>query len=185
MPPGLPGRSLLALAAGAHRARRPRRYFEALSAQLNRGWAPLYGLIHEGVKYIDLPCPSCTTSRATPREAHEPPGGPQRAAALRARGAPRRGRGGGASGRGRATRERLRSLGYAAGGAPAKERYTAADDPKTLIALDALMQDVAALSLAGDVDGARARCLELLRRRPDTPVALLQLGPARARRAAT
>src|ERR1041385_8619790 len=30
-------------------------YFESLSASINRGWAPLTGVIHGGEKYIDLP----------------------------------------------------------------------------------------------------------------------------------
>src|SRR5207302_2825051 len=30
-------------------------YFESLSAAINRGWAPLTGVIHGGEKYIDLP----------------------------------------------------------------------------------------------------------------------------------
>jgi len=175
VPAGLPGRSLLPLARGEGGAPVDT-YFEALSPQLNRGWAPLHGLIHEGVKYIDLPEPELYDLRADAAEAHNRIlEEPQRAAALQALlrplvkpAAPRAAEGGDA-------RERLRSLGYAAGGAPVKERYTAADDPKRLVALDALMQDMAALSLAGDVDGARARCLELLRRRPDTPVALVQL----------
>src|SRR5207302_3984874 len=30
-------------------------YFEALDAYLTRGWAPLTGIVRDGVKYIDLP----------------------------------------------------------------------------------------------------------------------------------
>ena len=32
-------------------------YFEALSATLNRRWAPLHGVIQNGVKYVELPVP--------------------------------------------------------------------------------------------------------------------------------
>src|SRR2546430_13689170 len=32
-------------------------YFEALDANLTRGWAPLAGVVRSGWKYIDLPIP--------------------------------------------------------------------------------------------------------------------------------
>ena len=53
VPAGLPGRSLLRVVTPADAATTT--YFEALSGQLNRGWAPLYGVIRDGRKYIDLP----------------------------------------------------------------------------------------------------------------------------------
>ena len=46
----LSGRSLLAAPADGYVL-----YFEALSASLNRGWAPLTGVLRGGLKYIDLP----------------------------------------------------------------------------------------------------------------------------------
>src|SRR5207249_9372782 len=55
-PAGLRGRSLLALAAG-HSARPAPTYFEALSGQTTRGWAPLHGVTTGGWKYVDLPLP--------------------------------------------------------------------------------------------------------------------------------
>src|SRR5262249_1835331 len=64
----------------------------------------------------------------------------------------------------------------AASGNNLARRYTEADDPKRLIGLDTLMQDVAALSLAGDLQGAIARCRELVARRPDMPLSYLYLG---------
>src|SRR5262249_22545684 len=55
VPGDLPGRSLLpATERRAGAAARPL-YFEALSAQLNRGWAPLTGVLTDRDKYIDLP----------------------------------------------------------------------------------------------------------------------------------
>jgi len=49
MPSDLPGQSLLG-------ALKPQdTYFESLSSSLNRGWAPLTGIIRERLKYIDLP----------------------------------------------------------------------------------------------------------------------------------
>ena len=58
LPPAedLPGRSLLPAAAGEWVAPAPS-YFEALSAMLGRGWAPLYGVLRGRDKLIDLPVP--------------------------------------------------------------------------------------------------------------------------------
>jgi arylsulfatase A-like enzyme len=58
-PSGLSGRSLLpVIARDKDQATVSRAtYFEALSATLNRRWAPLHGVIQDGTKYIDLPIP--------------------------------------------------------------------------------------------------------------------------------
>ena len=74
------------------------------------------------------------------------------------------------------TQERLRSLGYvAAGPAPAESAYTEDDDPKRLIALDALLEDTSDLYFSGDLPGAVARCRELVRQRPQMPLSWLYL----------
>src|SRR5207302_1640788 len=54
-PAGLPGRSLLAAAERAPGAQPRTSYFEAMSASLNRGWAPLSGVLADRDKFIDLP----------------------------------------------------------------------------------------------------------------------------------
>src|SRR5207245_6782894 len=76
-----------------------------------------------------------------------------------------------------ATLERLRALGYEADGGPsrAKERYTDADDPKRLIALDTQASEVLRLYYAGDLAAAVDLCRDLIRRRPDMPIAALPL----------
>jgi arylsulfatase A-like enzyme len=56
IPAGLQGASLLPFFKGRTRKARPI-YFESLDAHLNRGWAPLRGLIRDGKKYIDSPIP--------------------------------------------------------------------------------------------------------------------------------
>jgi len=178
VPEGLPGRSLLAAAAG-ETAEDPTTYFEALSGQLNRGWAPLYGVIRSGEKYVDLPIPELYDLAADPGEkrnlaAARPPGlealrgalAPFRAADPGARPAPES----------EETRERLRALGYVApGGAPTKTAWGEDDDPKRLIALDAQMEGIVGSYLAGDLPAALARARELVRRRPGMRIALLQL----------
>src|SRR5439155_2579659 len=54
LPSGLDGTSLLAVLATGRSAAAPS-YFEALSASLNRGCAPLVGVASGSLKYIDLP----------------------------------------------------------------------------------------------------------------------------------
>ncbi len=53
IPAGLDGRSLVGKTAAGTRSRTI--YFEALDANLTRGWAPLSGIILDGWKYIELP----------------------------------------------------------------------------------------------------------------------------------
>jgi arylsulfatase A-like enzyme/Flp pilus assembly protein TadD len=178
VPDGLPGRSLLSLARGASSPPRPS-YFEALAGQLNRGWAPLYGVIYGRTKYIDLPIPELYDLARDPGETRNLAATrPDELEAMRARLAPLRAADRGAEPQPESADvlDRLRSLGYvSAGPSPAKERYTEDDDPKRLIALDGLLREVRGLYLEGDVKGALERCRELVRRRPQMALSLLYL----------
>ena len=70
-PPGLSGRSLLGLLVGRGEAPgAPSSYFEALTASINRRWAPLRGVRDGGLKYVDLPLPELYDLAADPAEAH-------------------------------------------------------------------------------------------------------------------
>jgi arylsulfatase A-like enzyme/Tfp pilus assembly protein PilF len=177
-PAGLSGRSLLAAAGGA-RSPDAGAYFEALSGQTTRGWAPLFGLVRGGWKYVDLPLPELFDLARDPREeknlaAARPRERDELRAALQALRAGDRGAG--AARESGETRERLRALGYLTAATPAADRtYTADDDPKRLIELDALIETVLARHRAGDLVGALALCEEVVRRRPGMPSALLQL----------
>ena len=62
---------------------------------------------------------------------------------------------------------RLRALGYVSGGAARKTRYTDADDPKRLVALDRLLHEAIGLDEAGSTEAAMARYREILGTRPD------------------
>lgn len=179
IPAGLDGRSLLPVVGGSETNVNSVVYFEALSASLNRGWAPLRGLIQDGFKYIDLPLPELYDLRGDPGEVRNlAASDPGRTAALRARldefgSADPAGKAGRAP---VAVRERLRSLGYVTGGTPqARAVYTEADDPKRLIALDSILQEVLERYLAGDLAGALARSRELVGRRPSMAVSWMQL----------
>jgi arylsulfatase A-like enzyme/Tfp pilus assembly protein PilF len=178
VPEDLPGRTLLPLAAGAP-AREGALYFEALSGQTTRGWAPLFGLVRGGWKYVDLPIPELYDLPRDPREernlaAAQPAELDRMRAALAALRA--EDRGSRTAAESQETRERLRALGYLSSATPSEgRRYTADDDPKRLIELDAMIEAVLARHRAGDVAGALALCEDVVRRRPGMPSALLQL----------
>jgi arylsulfatase A-like enzyme/Flp pilus assembly protein TadD len=183
VPKDVDGRSLTRVVAGAAprgtEATSSPVYFEALSASMDRGWAPLRGLVRGDAKFIDLPIPELYDLARDPSESRNlidaQPGLAQElrvalAPLVAADRGPRR------AADAADTRERLRSLGYVAGtSADTKSRYTADDDPKRLIELDGLLQDVTARYVAGDVPGALARARALVARRPGMAVSLLYL----------
>jgi arylsulfatase A-like enzyme/Flp pilus assembly protein TadD len=144
-------------------------YFESLSANLNRGWAPLTGVIRGGVKYIDLPVIELYDLPADPAEKTNAANERRRdvdaarkfLAPLRASLAP-------------APRTmsaeamaRLRSLGYVSGTATAKTNYTAADDPKNLIHLDTKLHEAVALFQRKQPEQALRLAREVVAERPD------------------
>src|SRR6185436_4072619 len=114
-----PGRSLLAPPKGDETS-----YFEALSTNLNRGWAPLRGVLRQGQKLIALPLPELydlpkdpaekrnridddrPTARALIAELPQESVWPPRPGTLKT-----------------GDEERLRSLGYLAGSAPSRSSY--------------------------------------------------------------
>jgi arylsulfatase A-like enzyme/Tfp pilus assembly protein PilF len=177
LPPALDGQSLWPLAAGG--AAPPlASYFESLSASINRGWAPLYGVSRGPMKYIDLPIPELYDLSTDPAEAHDLSAsrpdqvrelqrllGELRAADRRI--APAR--------ESAETREQLRSLGYVTGTVPAKTRYTDADDPKRLIAIDREIEEVVSRYQRGDLPGAIALGQRIVQERPDMPLSLVHL----------
>lgn len=179
IPEDLPGRSLLAVAAG-RRGPSPPTYFEALSGMMSRRWAPLYGVLRNRTKYIELPLPELYDLEADPAEQRNLASSrPQlleemRALLGRARAGERKAE---RTRESAETRERLRALGYlaAADDAAPKERYGPDDDPKRLVALDAELQTVAERHQTGDVPGAIALCERIVERRPNMPLPWAQL----------
>jgi arylsulfatase A-like enzyme/Flp pilus assembly protein TadD len=170
-PSTLPGRSLLPgapLPADGDVSS----YFEAMSAMLNRGWAPLQGVVAGHEKYIDLPKPELYDLDADPKEASNlvdkradrrrvlearlrdfqaaPPGerfaeSPEVAA-------------------------KLQSLGYTSGSAPRKAKYTEEDDPKNLMELDQWIQQ----GIEAWQHGRKAEALQIyeriIQRRPSMAI---------------
>jgi arylsulfatase A-like enzyme/cytochrome c-type biogenesis protein CcmH/NrfG len=176
VPADIDGRSLVPLLNGGTEPSRSM-YFEAMSGMLNRGWAPLQGLVRDEIKFVDLPIPELYNLGADPEELHNLAGEqPQRVEELRSelRRLPTAVQHA-ARVEDSDTRERLRSLGYASGTAARRDTYNAADDPKRLVTLDRLLEEVVARYIDGDRSGALERCRELVQKRPTMAVSWLYL----------
>jgi len=159
-----PGRSLLAPAAkeGVDS------YFEALSATLNRGWAPLRGILRQGRKSIALPLPEVYDLPRDPKEAKNLFDAERAAARAAFQALPKESAWPPRREELTAEQEaRLRSLGYAISSGPVKAQFGPEDDPKTLIPLDTKIQKVTELYSQGLPDQAVKVARELVTARPD------------------
>jgi arylsulfatase A-like enzyme/tetratricopeptide (TPR) repeat protein len=167
-PASLPGVSLLKMLESGSRSDRAS-YFEAMSASLNRGWAPLTGVIVGTEKYIDLPIPELYDVAADPDEQDNLLHSDEaKGSVLRARLH--------AFGPTRPSQERtlenpevvrrLSALGYVSGSTKPKETYTEDDDPKRLIDLDRAIQQGVALASQGQPARALQIYRDLVGRRP-------------------
>jgi tetratricopeptide (TPR) repeat protein len=152
-------------------------YFEAMSASLNRGWAPLNGVLAGREKLVSLPLPELYDLAADPGESSNLiDKRADRRRALDARlkafealgAAPRRSES-------PETIARLRALGYVSGSAPPKERYTEQDDPKRLIDLDRMVHDAVELYQRRQPAEAERLYQSILGRRPDMALAYKHL----------
>ena len=177
VPGDLPGRTLLPSVERRAGASRAGTYFESMGPMLNRGWAPLTGVLIDRDKFIDVPIPERYDLRADPGEASNLAGRSTErdrtlAASLRAYAA---------TPPGQRLREdpdavaRLRALGYASGQAPAKTRYTDADDPKRLVDLDQAVHNAVEAFGAGRVGEAVQIYQGVISRRPDMAIAYRHL----------
>jgi Flp pilus assembly protein TadD len=129
----------------------------------------LTGVIADGLKFVDLPIPELYDLKSDPQEKQNlvarRPDDVRRLKALlpssTQAAAPR------------ATSEearRLLALGYLSGSAEHHGPYTAADDPKNLVALDAKIHRVIDIYQRGNRPAARTLAAEILRERPSMSV---------------
>jgi arylsulfatase A-like enzyme/Flp pilus assembly protein TadD len=159
---GRPGRSLLAPWRDE-----PDAYFEALSAALNRGWAPLRGLLRAGHKFIALPLPEAYDLARDPREATNLVDSERRAAkaafdALPASSSwppPR-------APVGSEEAKKMLALGYVAGPGTERTNFGPDDDPKRLVGLDTKIHRLLEAYTDGDVERAIALAREVVAARP-------------------
>jgi len=172
----LPGVSLHAAIRGEPAGDRPS-YFESMTYNLVRGWAPLRGVIVERSKYIDLPIPELYDMGADPTEqtnlaAREPDRLQLMTRMLRGFNTAPPQRPGQESA---SAREALRSLGYVTGTAPARDRYTEADDPKRLVEVDRDLHRASEAFGGGHRDEGIRLLDSVIARRPDTADAYITL----------
>jgi arylsulfatase A-like enzyme/Flp pilus assembly protein TadD len=176
---GVSGTSLAGLLDGRADAGADRpSYFEAMTAAVSRGWAPLRGVVAECEKYIDLPIVELYDLAADPKEGSNVAAQrPERVRALLNLlktfnvAPPAR-----AQAESAETIERLRSLGYVGGGSAAvREKYTEDDDPKQLIALEQMLERAAAAFRQGRADEAIDVYTAVIGKRKDTEDAYRKL----------
>ena len=176
VPPNGAGASLLPLIRDGQGADRPA-YFESMTYNLVRGWAPLRGVIVERSKYIDLPIPELYDLAADPKELTNTATAardrvPVMSNMLRGFNVAPPHRPGQESGE---AREALRSLGYVTGSAPARDRYTEEDDPKRLVEVDRDLHRASEAFQAGRTDEGIRLLESAIARRPDTADAYITL----------
>ena len=164
-PQGLPGVSLWRPPA----AREQRTsYMEALTGNLNRGWAPLRGMLRGDLKLISLPIAELYDLGADPGEStnrypthrgeaqelvralpEETPWPPSRGAVTREE------------------RDALASLGYlTTTGGSSRVSYGPEDDPKQLVKIDAMLLEVIGAISEGELAAAEIKVREALAARP-------------------
>ena len=174
-----PGSSLLPVVNDGDHADRPS-YFEAMTYNLVRGWAPLRGVLQARNKYIDLPLPELyNLGRDAGEQANLVTSQRDRVQVLtnllRGYNVAAPNRPGQESADAAAA---LRSLGYISGSAAPKAAYTDADDPKRLVQIDNDLHKASELMQNGRRDEAIAMMQSVIARRPDTADAYLSLAYA-------
>ncbi len=166
VPENLPGRSLLEPAPRDPAANAS--YFEALSANMSRGWAPLRGVIEGGYKLIVLPIPELYDLKADPQEQHNLFTTDRKHAHELARLLPEESvwppPAGKVSGEEAAA---LESLGYISGSARRKKSFTAADDPKNLVQIDRDFHHFIDLYQEGKLEEATRLVEGIVKAQPD------------------
>ncbi len=175
-PANWPGRSLLEPpdTAGPERT-----YFEAYSTAFNRGWAPLRGVIVSGFKYIDLPEKELYDLAGDPAEQHNLAAADSDRVATLARLVPADSAIGAAALPGPSSANevsQLRNLGYLSGSAAIKKTYTAADDPKNLVEVDAELHRCVDLYQRGELQKAIDVGRKIVKERPSMSMAYVNLG---------
>jgi tetratricopeptide (TPR) repeat protein len=175
----LSGSSLVDVIRNGRGDNRPT-YFESMTYNLVRGWAPLRGVLAGRQKFVDQPIVELYDLSSDPRE--EQNVAPQEPERLRVMvntlrsfnvappNLP-------AQESSEATAA-LRSLGYVSGTAPQRKVYTEADDLKNLVTIDRDLHRASELFQNGNVPDAIALFESVIDRRSDTADAYISLAHA-------
>ena len=160
------GRSLLAAWKDE-----PDGYFESLSTALNRGWAPLRGLLRRAgprsLKFIALPLPEVYDLTADAAESQNRLDQERRAARAAFDLLPAESQWPPPRGAMSAEEEaRLRSLGYLASSPSARTSFGPEDDPKRLVALDRKIHQLVEAYSLGELARALKLAQEVVAARP-------------------
>lgn len=164
--PRTAGRSLLAPVDDSQAP--PPSYFESLTANLTRGWAPLRGMIQDRWKVIELPVPELYDLTPDPGEKNNL--APLQMDRYRSIAGTLPGRETLRADRGVVSSEaetRLRALGYLGGSAPEKGSYGVEDDLKNLIGLHRRLMRTHMQFTQGNYERAAALAASILEERPD------------------
>ena len=167
--PGMAGRSLWRAPAPSEETATT--YFEALGPNLQRGWAPLRGVVSGSrlLKYIALPRPELYDLATDPAEARNLHATEAQVAAELAALLPTESEWPPAAGAvSEDERRALESLGYlsSSGGLDLPRSYGEEDDPKNLVDLDRMLQNYAEAYQAGRLEQAEEFARRTIRRRP-------------------
>ena len=154
-PATIAGASLRDVISGGGRAVDRPTYFEALTANRERGWAPLRGVIEQRTKYIELPIPELYNLARDPGEtANLAPAQSERAASLAGR---------------------VRAMQDAAPRAVADVPHGNADDPKRLLEFERELETARTFYATGQTEEAATTLTRLLERQPTMADAYLTL----------
>ena len=170
------GSSLRPVVSAGDGADRPS-YFESMTYNLVRGWAPLRGVLQARTKYVDQPIPEVYDLAADPGEknnlaSRQPEvlqvltnllrtfdvSAPNRPGLVSAEEATKFG-----------------SLGYTSGSAPERHVFTEKDDLKNLVAIDRDLHRASELFRTGKPAEGIALLVSVIQRRPDTADAYISL----------
>jgi arylsulfatase A-like enzyme/tetratricopeptide (TPR) repeat protein len=158
-------------------------YFEALTPNLTRNWAPLRGVFRGDWKFIDLPLPELYDVTTDPGELSELSRS-RGSMMVELNGVLREHLAGALAvdsplAEDPETRRRLQALGYLGGSSGGGTRdYGPEDDPKNLIHLDAAVQRAVRELEAGEINAAIVHLEAVLKERPDFVSAILKLATA-------
>jgi Flp pilus assembly protein TadD len=141
-----------------------------MSANLNRGWAPLTGMLEGSQKFIDLPLPELYDIGKDPGEKANLFAAERETAARLKRAIPADAARITARTADSEEAKRLLALGYLSGFAPRKDRYEPGDDPKNLVGVDTKIHNVVELYQRGKPAEAAKLAREIVAERPQMPV---------------